>query len=87
MVEVQQMKQEMRLLLVLMTSKIYFLNRFLKKCLFSDEMRVDYAVWCGDIKTTPHCMSPHHTILKNLKGKNALLFQILANNIHFLKFF
>ena len=30
----------MRLLLVLMTSKIYFLNRFLKKCLFSDEMRV-----------------------------------------------
>ena len=32
-------------------------------------------------------MSPYHTILKNLKGKNALLFQILANNIHFLKFF
>ena len=54
--------------------------------------RLCSVVWWHKNHTTPHW--PHHTVCHhttlykwNLKGKNDLLFQILANNIYFLKFF
>ena len=66
-----------------------------KQCLLNIKgytvARLCSVVWWHKNHTTlntPHCMSPHHTILKNqkiLKGKNDLLFQILANNDYFLK--